>query len=311
MNNVIVIPQNKNSIIASIENETITEIGKIAIPFNSKSIITKNSLIVSLNFDSNSLNIYNLDGDLLFRQENAYYKAINFKNNIVYLGGENKIPLGRDSRKGEMFSVINLENINFELKTIDLPINAIEGKSIDDILINKNELILVDNLIFPKYLIKYDISLPNTPVHISKEKLPNNGTYEHIIKGDINNDWFVIFSSTTGRGGSYKHITISGKTKGHLLVQSSLYPFFYDDEESKKELKSYSFRDIALVENYLFILRTDGLGYIDLNKKIANENFKFINTNISNISKIIKSNSGKLIAVNEDRYVLIRHELLR
>ena len=35
-------------------------------------------------------------------------------------------------------------------------IGGVEGKSINDILINEHELILVHNIIFPKYLIKYD-----------------------------------------------------------------------------------------------------------------------------------------------------------
>ena len=52
MNELIIIPRSEDCIIASLEGEVITEIGKIDIPGNSKSIITKNNLIVSLCFDS-------------------------------------------------------------------------------------------------------------------------------------------------------------------------------------------------------------------------------------------------------------------
>lgn len=310
MNDLVIIPQSNKSIIANIENDTIKEIARIDIPFNSKSIITKNELVVSLCYESNSMKIHSLKGDLILEKENTNYKAINFKENTVYFGGEYHNGLGRDSyNKGEMFSVINLEELELKINLIDLPIKIIEGKSIDDILINGNELILVDNIIYPKYLIKYDISLPNNPEHIVTDLLPYNGTYEHIIKGDINCDWMIIYSSTVGRGGSSQHITVSGKTHGHLALHNSFPPSF-DEDRLDKEDNSYSYKDIALIKNNLYILRTDGLGFIDLNKNISNRKFKPVKTDLSNISRIIKSQSDKLIAVNESGYELINNEPL-
>lgn len=294
MNNLVVIPQHKQSIIARIENNTITEIGKIDVSMSSKSIITENNLIVSLCSISETLQIHNLSGDLLFKKENTNYKAINFRNSIVYLGGEYKSELKRDiSNKGEMFSVMNLDEINFDINSMDLPIKVIEGKSIDDILINGNDLILVDNIIYPKYLIKYDISSPITPIHIETIGLPNNGTYEHIIKGDMNNDWLILYSYSVGRDGSSEHITITGKTKGSLHTHTP--PFL-----PKKQAEKSSFMDIALIRNHLYILREDGLGFIDLNKKISNESFEFIKTSNSNLKRIIKSQNDNLIAIYDN-----------
>ena len=317
MNDLVIIPQSNKSIIANIENDTIKEIEKIDIPFNSKSIITKNNLIVSLCYEIDNryskealinssllsslcktytLKIHNLKGDLIFEKKNANYKAINFIDNIVYLGGEYKKRLGGEFyNKGEMFSVINLDKLEFKTNQIDLPIKIIDGKSIDDILINRKELILVDNIVYPKYLIKYNISSPQNPVHIETQELPNNGTYEHIIKGDINDDWMILYSSTYGRGGGSEHITVSGNTQGHLYLHDSL---------------SFHYRDIVLIKNKLFILRSDGLGFIDLNKTISDNEFKFIKTDLSNISRIIKSRSDKLIAINESGYELINNEPL-
>ncbi len=257
------------------------------------------------------MKIHSLKGDLILEKENTNYKAINFKENTVYFGGEYHNGLGRDSySKGEMFSVINLEELELKINLIDLPIKIIEGKSIDDILINGNELILVDNIIYPKYLIKYDISLPNNPEHIVTDSLPNNGTYEHIIKGDINCDWMIIYSSTVGRGGSFQHITVSGKTHGHLALPKYSLPPYFDEDRLDKEDNSYLYKDIALIKNNLYILRTDGLGFINLNKNISNRKFKPVKTDLSNISRIIKSQSDKLIAVNESGYELINNEPL-
>lgn len=305
MGELIVIPQSKSSIVASIKNGEIIEIGKIDISFNSKSIITKNNLIVSLCFNSKTLNIHNKQGDLLLQKENVKYSAINFKDNCVYLGGEYDRVLGRNSLiKGEMFSIINLEELNFRINTIELPIKEINGKSIDDILINGTDLILVDNIIYPKYLIKYDISSPNLPKHVGNISLPNNGTYEHIIKGDINNDWIILFSSTVGREGSNQHITVNGKTQGH---QSLHHPFPSDFviENSEKVSEKLVYLDISLINDRLYILRNDGLGYVDLNKRISNKNFKRTKTKNSNFERIIKTKCERLIAINKSGYELI------
>lgn len=337
MNDLIIIPQSSKSIIANIENDTIKEIEKIDIPFNSNSIITKNNLVVSLCYEIDSssemgnrfskealintsllsifcktykLKIHNLKGDLIFEKKNANYKAINFIDNIVYLGGEYKKGLGSKSyNKGEMFSVINLDEFEFKTNQIELPIKIIEGKSIDDILINKEELILVDNIVYPKYLIKYNISSPQNPIHLETLELPNNGTYEHIIKGDINDDWMILYSSTVGMGGSSEHITVSENTQGHLHLPDSLsFPPFADMKDKKDN--TYHFRDIVLIKNKLFILRSDGLGFIDLNKTTSDKKFKFIKTELLNISRIIKSRLDKLIAINESGYELINNEPL-
>lgn len=301
MDDLIVIPQFKESILASVKDDVVTEIRKIDISYTSRSVITENKLIVSICFKTGMLTIHNLQGDLLLKKEGANYRVINVKKNIVYLGGKYVRKRRRKTAlKGEMFSIINLEEVNIKIRTIDLPIKVVEGKSIDDLLINGDELILVDNIIYPKYLLKYDISVPETPVHTETITLPNNGTYEHIVKGDINRDWLIIYSSTVGAGGVSQFITISGKTEGRLHIHHS--PALLDDEDAEL----LYFVDIALVDNYLYILRTDGLGYVDLNKEILNESFRLVKTKHSTIKKLIKSQNMQLIAIYENGYELVK-----
>ena len=59
MNDLIVIPQLKNSIIARIENDVIIKIAEIEVSLNSRSIITDNNLVVSLCFESKALTCTN------------------------------------------------------------------------------------------------------------------------------------------------------------------------------------------------------------------------------------------------------------
>jgi hypothetical protein len=290
-----IIPQSGQSIIAQLINGEIHEIRKIDIPFQSKSVITENNIIVSICFELKSLKIFNVEGVLLKEINNVSYKAIACKKNTVYFGGEFTDDDTDYHVKGEMFSVIDFNNLDFQLSEITLPIHVVMGKSIDDILINENRLILLDNVVYPKYILEYDITNPSEPVHIKTKHLPNNGTYEHIIKGDINNEWMIIFSSTAGRGGVSQHITISGKKEEILSIDKPWHTI-------NKRIPGYTFEDICLKDHFLFILRSDALGFIDLNKTISKRNFKKLKIALTQFHSIIKSPCNTLILINENSY---------
>jgi len=302
MKDLFIIPQSEKSIIAKVKFGNILEIGKIDIPFNSKSVISENELIVSLCFDTKVLRIFDINGDLIHEINNFGYKALACKENTIFLGGDNKII--SEHEKGELFSIIDLNDLEFQLKNIKLPIRVMDGKSIDDILINSNELILVDNVVFPKYILRYDITITNNPIHLDTDDLPNNGTYEHIIKGDINNEWLALFSSTAGMYGSSQYITIEGKNAGTL----STHVFRYDERRAKRlhiNNSTFKFIDICLIHNYLFIIRTDGFGYVDLNNQISNNNFIKLSTKLNGFNRMLKTNSNDLILINEYDYELV------
>jgi len=301
MNRLFIIPQLNKSVIAQINNINIQEINQIDIPFNSKSVITENNLIIALCFDLKALRIFDINGMLIDEKLNFNYKSIACEKNIVYFGGEfNIVNLGVEYNNeslifGETFSLIDFEISNFYLIEIDLPIDLIQGKSIDDILINGNQLVLVDNVQFPKYMIMYDISTPNNPVHTRTDELPNNGTYEHIIKGDINNNWMVLFSSSYGERGSSQYISISGKKEGRLSVYRSR-------RQEDSGILSLIFNDICLIDNNLFILLNDDLGYIDLNEEISISKFKKIPTKQTDLKRIFKSPDNSLIVISENEF---------
>lgn len=295
MNNLFVIPQKKESRIAIINNDHVLEIGSINIPFKSKSVISNNDLIIALYFKSKVLKIFDIRGELLWEKQNVPYNSIACKENVVYLGGNYNY--GDEHNYGELFSVLDLGKDGFQLNNIDLPIDVKIGKSVDDILINDNNLILVDNIVYPKFLLEYDVSVPNNPIHLITKELPCNGTYEHIIKGDINNDWLVLFSSTVGQYFSCQHISVSGKTEGIISICDCLLI---------NEKRKYDILDICLVANRLYVLRTDGLGYVDLDGEISECSFIKISTRIQDIKQIIKTPSNVLIAVSKNEYELIK-----
>lgn len=296
-----IIPQSNKSIIARIENDKIQKVGYIDAPYNSKSVITANNQIVSLCFTQKALRIFNLDGKLINEILNIYHKSIACKKNTIFLGGE--VTDTRYELCGEMCSTINLESSNITLKEIEIPVKIVKGKSIDDILIEGNNLVLVDNVITPKYLFEYDISDPNNPdlkatrVHVS------NGTYEHIYKGDINKSWTILLSSTTSSLSGGTHITVRGRTDGILS-------FRYSHKSTKKTHDSI--RDICLINNLLYILRNSGLHYINLDNSISKFKIKKIkDCLIDQPNRLIKTPCDKLIVLNEQNYALIKQPVLK
>lgn len=293
-----IIPQEKTSIIAHFENNEIHELGNIDIPFLSKTVITENGYIVSICFgekhNSTGLKIFDINGKQLFNGKEYKYYSIACKNNVVYLGGQYGLNNLHRGGYGELFALVDFSDINFSIEEINLPIKAFKGKSIDDILIRDNTLFLVDNIVYPKYIFQYDISSPDKPVHISTEELEWNGTYEHIEKGEINNDWMILFSQCVGQGGISQHISITGKRK----IKLSFYVY-----KPSKDSREEGICDISIIENYLIVLFEDGVKYLNIDE-ISKNKFKtdeifedgiiYLNSN----DKKIKNKFKKLIKLN-------------
>lgn len=63
-------------------------------------------------------------------------------------------------------------------------------------------------MVWPKYLLAYDISNPVVPVFQHKFPLTNNGTCEKIIKAVMSDHHIAILSESIGQCGSGKHIVI-------------------------------------------------------------------------------------------------------
>lgn len=211
MKNLFVIPQKTKSIIATIEDNQILNLGSIDIPYVSKTVYCdKHGLFVSINFKEKALKIYKENGEYMGFNNQFNFSSIAIKDDVVYLGGSYK---KKKNGLGELCSFLDLSQVDFKFKQINLPITAVKNKAIDDIVIIGDKLILLDNIVFPKYIFEFDISNPREPKHINTIDLPDNGTYEHIVKGDGNEKWLGIKSSTVGRMGSAQHLNILGYKK--------------------------------------------------------------------------------------------------
>ena len=288
-NSIFIIPLDSKSLICNIENNEIRQLGSFSKTMKSKSIVVNDEFICSID---SIISVFDIKGNLLKKIHSDFkLTSLHSKNKVVYFGGKSS---EYSNNQGEIFAILDLEKEDFKLEKIKIPIDIKYGKSIDDILILNNKLILVDNIIFPKYLLEYDISEPKNPKHILTKELENNGTYEHIVKGELNEVWLILLSSTVGMGGSSDYIVIDGKTDGYLEVHRD---HGFDKERETDIEKPGDFNDICLIDNKLYILVDSTVYTLDLEGNISLENMKKVFSNLSSIKKIIRTPNNEMVFI--------------
>jgi hypothetical protein len=296
MNKLFIIPQENQSLIARLEKGTVITEGKIDLPYHSKSVITENALIVSLclaeKLRSRRLKIFDTRGGQLVRKAGYQFTCLAHKNNTVYLGGQ------YHKNRRELFAALDVYGFDLSAEEIALPLQSVEGKSIDDILVRGNSLILVDNLLFPKYLFEYDISEAANPVHLQTIELPNNGTYEHIYKGAANEKYLVLLSGSVGRNGMKQHISI------HDIHGAPLIALSWALDEAATQKAPDRIFDIALYGNKLLLLREDALCRLDLDGQLAKDALRAIAPN-DGMEKIIAAEDGVCVMCNRNRCTVV------
>jgi len=283
----LVIPQQNSALLVGITGDKIDVGGTIDIPYNSISKIIDNKIIVTLDKSNKQLLLHTIDGTYIKSIKVPFGIAMNAKENVVYIGG--------NANDGEVCYMVDLASESQTLVNIALPEPMSYGKAVDDILILGNKMLLIDNIVFPKYTFEYDISDPNKPVWVETVKLPHNRTYENIIKGDMNKDWIIYLSSASCEEGGYvRYITCHKKRN---------LTFTFADIECPYNSKSVpSFKDIALINDRLYVLTNWGLAYYDLmTPNVKSSDLKFIKQKIF-ANKILKVNDNMLIVVSEKTY---------
>lgn len=103
----------------------------------------------------------------------------------------------------------NLQEKKPEWMSISVPGEYIwAGKAIDDILVQPGSLLLVDNLVYPKYLLPYTLISGGTMEPGKAVKLAANGPNERIEKGFLTGHYFAFISTTFGSWDFGYHINI-------------------------------------------------------------------------------------------------------
>lgn len=141
------------------------------------------------------------------------------------------------------------------------------GKRIDDFLRDGDRLIAIDDVIFPKYLLRYDITDPRSPRLIDVGRLLPHSGNETIHCGAIGKSWIAILSHSFTKGGGSYFIALLDRT--NLGEYSRLYAPSDDSFTQKysrtapKDMRTWL--DIAFHDDALLIAAGKyGIGVLDL-----------------------------------------------
>ncbi|MBW6480779.1 MAG: hypothetical protein K0B37_15225 [Bacteroidales bacterium] len=308
---IFLLPKGETMMTAKITGNEIEFFKKTLFPSNKRYSISESGLAVCLDTEKKLIIYGNLseDGDmgdvtvLPFPDIISPKSILTFKNCIV-LGGENNNSYSGTIKSQELVAIYSLTDNKFT--AVEMPFKHYD-KCVDDLLLDTdNKVLAVDNIIFPKYLIEYDFSNPLFPNLIAWHSLPNNGTYETIKKGTLNDSYVALLSTSVGSGGSGTYINIFRKGDYVNHVGLSQYRNFNQNID-----KNCLWRDILLLPNrqFLFISSHEkGIGvYFIKNSKIKND-FTEDSDSIKYINKWNKPVKKILLHPQSDDTVLIIFE---
>lgn len=259
-NNLLILPNNDKSILARIDGQQLIVIKDLPIKAGATWTISDNGIIAFIAGKGRRIAIDQLDDNYrttrqssLLLPQKRHTRIIKFIKNDILLAGGNLT--------SEMLGYVNCSQNPLLWQPIWVPAKiTMEGKSIDDLVIDGNRLIAVDNFIIPKFLLFYDISDPFNPQFIKMKKLGTNGTYERIEKAVVNTNFIVTLSSTYGSNGSSQHISVLDKETLELKAVLSTH---------QKAYHGPIFRDIAVAgETIVIAADSAGVAIIDISKLI-------------------------------------------
>lgn len=94
-------------------------------------------------------------------------------------------------------------------EAVPLPVAFGPGKAIDDLLRRGDELLVVDDIVYPKYLFFYHLPpAPALPQWRRTHELPFARVYEHIQGSEWNAGFVALLSSSTGRSGTACYVSV-------------------------------------------------------------------------------------------------------
>jgi hypothetical protein len=82
------------------------------------------------------------------------------------------------------------------------------GKAVDLVFWRHGDLIAVDDLIYPRWNIVFDVRSPRFPEHRATVRLPDHTTYERVRLGALGDRYLALYSSGNNHGVSSSHLSI-------------------------------------------------------------------------------------------------------
>jgi hypothetical protein len=172
--------------------------------------------------------------------------------------------LGKTSRIAAL-RACNISGNQIEWASISLP-RQIDGPSkiIDDLLVLNNELIVLDNLLIPKYVAIFDISrMPE--IRLKNALSFCNGTWEEASQIVVGDAWAAILSQSINHGWSAQHISLWSYPQWETVgtVHDSLGGLM-QVAQAKESILGGQWSRLAALGKWLLIEAADGLAVLDV-----------------------------------------------
>lgn len=272
---IFLLPKGEVMMTAKVEDNEIKILEMTLFPSNKRYCISETGLAACLDKEK-KLIIYgflNEDGEmkdvtiLPFPSMISPKSICIFKNHFI-LGGENNHDFSNNINSHELVATYSILQNKFS--PVEMPFKKYD-KCIDDLLLDNQKVIAVDNIVYPKYLLEYDFKNPDFPHLIVSHSLPENGTYESIKKGTLNDSYIALLSSSFGMSGGGKYVNIFRRGNYQSYIRLSQWYGMSNEGNEKK----YIWRDILLLPNRNVLLipsNEDGVGIYSIEDSMISEN---------------------------------------
>jgi hypothetical protein len=178
-----------------------------------------------------------------------------FHRQVLFVGGE----CGKD-----MIGSFDLRSPEPKWTPLEVPEQFRQyGKRMDDLLLDGDRLIVVDNCIEPKYLLRYDVSDPRSPRLLDTRDLPVHSTYETVYSAALGSRWMALLSRSCNHAWLGVHIAVYDReTLEERGAMTGTGKGSYRGDEGEPR---YDWRQLALHENTLLVAAgIEGIGVLDL-----------------------------------------------
>lgn len=125
---------------------------------------------------------------------------------------ENCLIVGGHGKEGEALWMRNSDSMR-GWASISLPEGVRrKGKSIDALFIHDDNLVAVDNIVLPKWILQYPLR-PTISVQTAKKiPLRAHNSYEHVVMGAEGSHMYALYSRGFNHGASSYHISLLEKS---------------------------------------------------------------------------------------------------
>ncbi|GEM_PF-4436296 len=107
--------------------------------------------------------------------------------------------------------LINIDDPGGKPIPVPLP-KEVKRKTFDDLLIDGNQLIAIDNVVHPKWIVLYDITDPASPITLGVRRMMD-GFNQHVLFGALSKEHLVLFCESVHMGGKGQGIEVYDRQK--------------------------------------------------------------------------------------------------